>query len=54
MTIKGKTWSHGTNSCLLFGVNVNLNLTNVNVSYSSPLYHPAIRVSPLLAPFQCI
>ena len=54
MTIKGKTWSHGTNSGLLFGVNVNLNLTNVKVSYSSPLYHPAIRVSPLLARFQCI
>ena len=23
---KGETWSRGTNSCLLFGVNVNLNL----------------------------
>ena len=27
MTIKGKTWSHGTNSRLPFGVNVNLNLS---------------------------
>ena len=27
-TIKGKTWSRGTNSRLLFGVNVNLNLCN--------------------------
>ena len=28
MTIMGKTWSRGTNSCLPFGVNVNLNLSN--------------------------
>ena len=49
MTIKGKNWSHGTNSRLLFGVNVNLNLSNVKGSYSSPLHYHAIRVSPLLA-----
>ena len=28
MTIKGKTWSRGTNSRLPFCVNVNLNLSN--------------------------
>ena len=27
--VKGKTWSRGTNSRLPFGVNVNLNLSNV-------------------------
>ena len=53
-TIKGKTWSHGTNSRLVFGVNVNLYLSNVKGSYSCPLHHPAIRVSPLLARFQGI
>ena len=31
MTFKGKTWSHGTYSCLLFGVNVNLNLSNIKL-----------------------
>ena len=45
-TIKGRAWSHGTNSRLLFGVNVNLNLSKVKGSYSSPLHQPAIRVSP--------
>ena len=38
MTIKGKAWSHGTNSRLLFGVNVNLNFTNVKGFYSFPLH----------------
>ena len=28
MTIKGKTWSRGTNSRFPFGVNVNLNVPN--------------------------
>ena len=28
MENKGKTWSHGTNSRLPFGVNLNLNLSN--------------------------
>ena len=31
MTFKGKTWSHGTYSRLLFGVNVNLNLSNIKL-----------------------
>ena len=31
MTFKGKTWSHGTYFCLLFGVNVNLNLSNIKL-----------------------
>ena len=28
MTIKERTWSHGKNSLLRFGINVNLNLSN--------------------------
>ena len=35
MTIKGKTWSRGTNSCLPFGVNVNLNLSNKRQKYTT-------------------
>ena len=31
MTIKGKTWSRGTYSCLLFGIYVNLNLSNIKL-----------------------
>ena len=31
MTFKGKTWSDGTYSRLLFGVNVNLNLSNIKL-----------------------
>ena len=31
MTFKGKTWSHGTYSRLLFGVNMNLNLSNIKL-----------------------
>ena len=31
MTFKGKTWSHGTYSRLLFGVNGNLNLSNIKL-----------------------
>ena len=31
MAFKGKTWSHGTYSRLLFGVNVNLNLSNIKL-----------------------
>ena len=31
MTFKGKTWSHGTYFCLLFGVTVNLNLSNIKL-----------------------
>jgi len=31
MTIKGKTWSRGTYSRLLFGIYVNLNLSNIKL-----------------------
>ena len=32
MENKGKTWSRGTNSCLPFGVNVDLNLSNIFIN----------------------
>ena len=32
-TIKGKTWSRGTNSRLPFGVNMNLNLSNAYANF---------------------
>ena len=31
MTIKGKTWSRSTYSRLLFGIYVNLNLSNIKL-----------------------
>ena len=31
LDISGKSWSRGTNSCLLFGVNVTLNQSNGSI-----------------------
>ena len=45
MENKGETWSRGTNSRLPFGVNVNLNLSKINMietACSTGLQQPVI------------
>ena len=42
MKIKGRTWSRDTNSCLPFGVNLNLNLSNI-ANRPFPHYAPVSK-----------